>query len=137
MDDGIQQCSGPCGRVKPLNEFSFRNLALEVRHGVCRECYKAWNRSHYERNRATYIANARRNSVVYRAETLRRLVDYLLLHPCVDCGEADVLVLDFDHRDPATKRLAISSMLEGYSWAQIEAEIAKCDVRCANCHRRR
>ena len=65
------------------------------------------------------------------------LADFLRVHPCVDCGEADLLVLDFDHRDPSTKRLEISSMLEGYSWAAISAEIATCDVRCSNCHRRR
>jgi hypothetical protein len=138
VDDGAEKrCAGPCGQSKPLSAFSFKNLALGRRHSVCRECYKAWNRAHYERNRARYIASARRNGVVYRAETLRRLVDYLRRNPCVDCGERDLLVLEFDHRDPATKRMPISSMLEGYGWPQIEAEIDKCDVRCANCHRRR
>jgi hypothetical protein len=137
VDAGSKQCSGPCGQFKPLAAFSFKNLAQGRRHGVCRECYKAWNRAHYERNRATYIANARRNTVSYRADTLRRLADYLRHNPCVDCGETDLLVLEFDHRDPSTKRMSVSSMLEGYSWLQIEAEIGKCDVRCANCHRRR
>jgi hypothetical protein len=61
---------------------------------------------------------------------------YLLEHPCVDCGESDVTVLDFDHvRD--SKRMDVSALVAGgYSWHAIADEIAKCDVRCANCHRR-
>jgi hypothetical protein len=62
---------------------------------------------------------------------------YLREHPCIDCGEKDILVLDFDHvRDIKLK--SISAMLrQGATLDQIKLEIAKCDVRCANCHRRR
>jgi len=52
-----------------------------------------------------------------------------------DCGEPDPVVLEFDHRDPNEKRIGISSMLTSSKEA-ILAEIAKCDIRCANCHRR-
>lgn len=65
-----------------------------------------------------------------------RLRRYLEQHACVDCGEFDPEVLDFDHlRD---KRNNVSTMLwSGMLWKAIEDEIAKCEVRCANCHRRR
>lgn len=64
------------------------------------------------------------------------LAAYLAEHPCVDCGMSDVRVLDFDHRDPTTKRLCIAQMLTGgWTWQAILDEIDKCDVRCANCHR--
>jgi hypothetical protein len=46
-------------------------------------------------------------------------------------------VLEFDHHDRATKREDVSRLMAYSSWRRIEAEIAKCDVRCANCHRRR
>ena len=68
---------------------------------------------------------------------MRHVIEYLLRHPCIDCGEVDLIVLEFDHRDPSTKRMAVSSLLRYSSWTLIEAEIAKCDVRCANCHRRK
>jgi hypothetical protein len=55
---------------------------------------------------------------------------------CVDCGEGDPVVLDFDHR--ADKRGDVSKLAAwGVSIATLQREIAKCDVRCANCHRRR
>lgn len=64
--------------------------------------------------------------------------DYLRQHPCMDCGEADPTVLDFDHRDGMQKLSSISRIIfDGMSMARLIAEIAKCDIRCANCHRRR
>jgi hypothetical protein len=66
----------------------------------------------------------------------RQRWDYLLAHPCVDCGEADPVVLEFDHR--GNKRAQIVDLMRKHaSWTDVLAEIQKCDVRCANCHRRR
>ncbi len=60
---------------------------------------------------------------------------YFSTHPCCDCGETDPLVLEFDHlRD---KRFNIGSALPYRNWESILAEIEKCEVVCANCHRRR
>lgn len=57
-------------------------------------------------------------------------------HPCVDCGEPDPIVLEFDHvRFPKEFEIA-DAIPRGISWARIELEIAKCEMRCANCHRR-
>jgi hypothetical protein len=53
---------------------------------------------------------------------------------CVDCGERDMLVLEFDHA--GTKRGQISSMVWNVSLQTLVREIAECEVRCCNCHRR-
>jgi hypothetical protein len=71
------------------------------------------------------------------AKNLCRLLHYLRQHPCVDCGESDPVVLDFDHRDASLKRATVSVLIWATSWAVVEQEMARCDVRCANCHRRR
>lgn len=63
------------------------------------------------------------------------VLEYLRAHPCVDCGETNPVCLDFDHTK-GIKKLSISNMLSrDYSWKTIIDEIAKCEVRCANCHR--
>lgn len=72
-------------------------------------------------------------------EIKRRWVcEYLIEHPCVDCGEPDILVLEFDHRGDITKHANVSTMINStYSLARVQEEVAKCDVRCANCHKRK
>jgi hypothetical protein len=70
-------------------------------------------------------------------ENRARLNEYKATHPCVDCGEADPIVLEFDHV-AGKKRMELSRMLtHGCSWETIMSEIAKCVMRCANCHRRK
>jgi len=64
------------------------------------------------------------------------LYEYLLSHPCVDCGERDPIVLDFDHLRDKKYRVA-NIVATGCSWERIVLEIEKCAVRCANCHRRK
>lgn len=64
------------------------------------------------------------------------LYGYVSTHPCVDCGESDPIVLEFDHRDPSTKRFPITQITR-YSLEETKEEIEKCDVRCANCHRKK
>jgi hypothetical protein len=95
----------------------------------------AYGREHYRANREKYIAAEARRKRARVEERMRYLVDYLRSHPCVDCGEADPLVLEFDHL--AGKRFAISQGFSGRNWQSVLDEIAKCDVVCANCHRRR
>lgn len=63
------------------------------------------------------------------------LLDYLQTHPCVDCGEKDPIVLEFDHVR-GEKILNVTAMATAPR-EKVLAEIAKCDIRCANCHRRR
>lgn len=66
----------------------------------------------------------------------RQYVDqYLASNPCVDCRESDPIVLDFDHLRNKTKN--ISTMIRDSStMEELQAEIKKCVVRCANDHRR-
>ncbi len=126
-----------CGVEKPLSEFAFRSLATSERQSHCRACHAAYRRQHYLRNRDVYIAREAARIKAFRIENRVKMFDYLSIHPCVDCGETDVLVLEFDHRDPATKKRDIGFMAARKPWKFVLAEIEKCDVRCVNCHRRR
>lgn len=74
----------------------------------------------------------------HRVKVRKLLFEYLSTKKCIDCGENDPIVLDFDHRIPSEKFKPVSIMLSGhYSWKSVEKEIQKCEIRCANCHRRK
>jgi 5-methylcytosine-specific restriction endonuclease McrA len=72
-----------------------------------------------------------------RAERRKQFIwDYLLEHPCVECGESNPVVLEFDHIDPSTKTMSVSEMMmKHYSLKRVQEEIEKCVVRCSNCHK--
>jgi 5-methylcytosine-specific restriction endonuclease McrA len=95
------------------------------------------------RQREWYIANreyhlARTNARHERARgAIRQLIaEYLSTHPCVDCGEDDPIVLDFDHVGEKSFGIA-SAVQRSMNLDKVRAEIAKCEIRCANCHRRK
>ncbi len=132
----VRTCSR-CHAVKPIDEFAIKERTRGTRRSYCRPCARAYGREHYERNRAYYLAKARRSRARFRAASRDLAYDYLKTHPCVDCGESDPVVLEFDHRDPGTKLLSVSELIRHRSAAMVAAEIEKCDVRCVNCHRRR
>jgi hypothetical protein len=73
--------------------------------------------------------------VLYNKQQFKkRLLDIKEASGCVDCGLKNHIVLDFDHLHD--KKYNISRMIhDGFSWAAIKKEIAKCEVVCANCHR--
>jgi hypothetical protein len=45
--------------------------------------------------------------------------------------------MDFDHRDRTTKTAAVTRMVGRAGFERILAEVDKCDIVCANCHRAR
>ena len=126
-----------CGETKSLDQFPpVRRSEPEKLQNWCRACFAAANNRNYQNNIERERARLYRNRARRRAESQHRAIEYLLVHPCVDCGEKDIVVLQFDHlRD---KKFNISTMIaNGSSWVRIAAEIEKCVVRCANCHRLR
>lgn len=99
---------------------------------------KATAAEHYRRNAPEIKARAKAHNAKTSDIVRAWVAEYLRGHPCVDCGEIDSIVLEFYHRDRAAKRIEISRMLRrGFSLESVKAEVGKCDVRCANCHRRK
>ena len=56
---------------------------------------------------------------------------------CVDCGESDPIVLEFDHVRGKKKKAIADMMSHSYSIQTIKEEIRKWEIRCANCHRKK
>lgn len=90
-------------------------------------------RRYYERNPDVYRAKNDR-----KRARLRRMVVVAKCVPCSDCQRRyPFYVMDFDHRDPQLKEALISKLVDRGSLRRLREEMAKCDVVCANCHRKR
>lgn len=87
--------------------------------------------------REKHLARIQANTDRYLTEKREWLDAYLAGHPCVDCGEDDPVVLEFDHVR-GVKKYIVSRMMNarGQRLPKVIEEVAKCEVRCANCHRR-
>lgn len=93
--------------------------------------HRAW----YETNKTTLFEQTKARRKRIAPEIRGYILNYLLAHPCIDCGERDPVVLEFDHRPGEVKRFNLAqSIRKNFSLASIKTEIEKCDVRCANCH---
>lgn len=78
------------------------------------------------------LASVKRQMVI--AERVSLLND-LRSRPCSDCGGTfPTVCMDFDHRDPSDKHSEVTSLAFG-RLDTLLAEIDKCDIVCANCHR--
>jgi hypothetical protein len=124
-----------CVALKPPAEFAWRNKAERRYDSFCRPCRAAYKKAHYAANKRRYIERAQERKRELALERTLYLIAFFRSHPCVDCGEADPVVLEFDHR--RDKLFSIGMELSQRKWQSILAEIEKCDVVCANCHRRR
>jgi len=104
---------------------------------MCRPCHAEYHREHYLANKERYVDQARERKQLLNRVRTAYLLDFFSSNPCADCGESDPVVLEFDHLDAMSKRFAIGNALAYRSWKAIREEMDKCEVVCANCHRRR
>ncbi|KRE21197.1 hypothetical protein ASG80_14185 [Agromyces sp. Soil535] len=132
----VKTCS-TCRRSLDYSEFNARAASPDGHQSVCRDCNKARSKRYYAENVEKHRKAVAAQVAKTRAAHIKRIGEYLLDHSCVDCGERDIRVLDFDHRGGTEKSAEVMKLAKAaYSWARVSAEIAKCDVRCRNCHAR-
>lgn len=114
---------GLCGRQAGHN--GKHRSAESIQAG--RELSKAYKKNHPE-ERAARHAQIRENRAF--------ITQYKLERGCVDCGySAHAAALDFDHMPGTAKLFSIGQTGATCARAKLLAEIAKCEVVCANCHR--
>jgi hypothetical protein len=99
------------------------------------EKQRATRRAYYERHRER-LRPINQERQRRKRRKLKALVDAAKASGCIKCPEKDLRCLDLHHRDPAEKSFGFGEQMYGVSVARLEAEIAKCDVLCANCHRK-
>lgn len=127
-----------CLREQPLAAFSRRNARGDL-HSHCKDCVKAASRAHYL---ATSTVQRRYDGSfdekAYFAEKNRahkeKLTGVKKGCPCTDCGrELPAPCMEFDRVQPG--KVQDLSQMRNYRVEAVEAELAKCELVCANCHR--
>jgi hypothetical protein len=126
-----------CGVLWPITEFAYRVKSRGTRRSHCRSCTSEYGRRHYRRNRETYLNKSWSRDRTDRLDLRAWIYEYLRCHPCIDCGETDPVLLDFDHRESSEKIETVGFLVARGRREEAIAEVSKCDIRCANCHRRR
>jgi len=127
----MKQCQ-ICKADKSESEFGNNKTKFDGLQSYCKSCSRAKDKKCYSTNpdRARKIRDRERSTRVSNRQWLMTL---LVGKSCIDCGMSNVVCLDYDHVR-GTKYKSVSRM-KGQSQKRILAEIAKCDVRCSNCHR--
>jgi len=118
-----------CGGAKPLDEF--HRYARQGRQVWCKPCRKEYDRAYHARN-----AERRRLQVKERRIRLVRLNRHLkAFGPCADCGgRFHLAAMEWDHLPGHTKHDDVASLARAGKTRQFHAELAKCELVCANRH---
>jgi hypothetical protein len=118
--------------TKALGDFNKNRSKADGHQSYCRPCSRTTNNMLY-REDEDFRRRIRQRNNMWRKELAKRIFEYLLEHPCVDCGERNPVLLHFDHLSDKVSGLA-DLVRHGHSWGKLITEIKKCEVRCANCH---
>jgi protein-arginine kinase activator protein McsA len=132
-----QKYCGTCKKDKDVDQFNKNKAKPDGLSTICRKCSNKHSKEYYKKHGEKMRKQIHNRNKERVKETRRKIYEYYLTHPCIDCGEDDPIVLEFDHVR-GTKRENVSKLIcDGLSWNVVENEIKKCEVRCANCHRRK
>lgn len=122
-------------RVKEtMHKHDAGRYAKNVAVGTCTKCKKRPARPGRTQCEVCGAKDSRASIDRVRA-TKERAIEYLG-GACADCGlrTCVVDVYDFHHVNPSEKTSTIRD-LRNRSWETIKAELDKCVLLCANCHR--
>lgn len=115
-----------CNTKKDVTEFHKNGKGKSGLSSYCKVCQRTYKKKHYQDNKQKYIDTTNKNRQWF--------IDYKKTLKCNRCGFAHPAALDFHHIDPNTKDFNMARVSKGNK-DKIIAEIAKCEVLCANCHR--
>jgi hypothetical protein len=131
----MKQCS-KCKQYLDKSKFNKKAVSKDGLDYICRDCARKKYKKYYAENVVYERERTYTRRIKNRSINQGYIFEYLREHPCVDCGQNDPLVLDFDHLYDKTYNVSYMSAF-GYSIESMKEEIKKCEIRCCNCHRRK
>lgn len=125
----MQKKCHTCKEVKDANLFSRATANKDGLQHQCKSCRKKIDAEYYKSN------PKKRNKTVERNEIIKKIIyDYKKERGCKYCDENIPCCLDF-HHIKGDKKFNVSQH-NHVALHKILAEMNKCDVVCANCHRK-
>lgn len=125
-----------CKLPFPQENYYKNNNRPDGLQSYCIACSKARSKERYKNFSVEQKKEIRKAGQDKRIRNRQYLWDFVKRNPCVDCGEKDPVVLELDHiRDKSNDVSVLSA--QAVSIERLQEELDKCEVRCANCHRRK
>lgn len=122
-----------CKIEKDIDEFPFKNKEKNVRHSACKECWKEIRKKSYNKDKKITRDRNKRN----KNKNVEWYREYKSNLKCNRCPENHIAYLEFHHSDSEKKEFNVLTLIRStYSIKKILIEIEKCEVLCANCHRK-
>lgn len=122
-----------CKIEKNVKEFGKNKTRKDGYQHSCRKCRKIYIRNHYIKNKQSYLDRNKKIDIKIR----KMITEIKIKSKCIECNENHPAVLDFHHINEKEKKFTISQWKpKGKGLLQILKEIKKCEVLCANCHRK-
>ena len=123
-----------CNIPKLEKEFRKNIKKIDGLDVNCKVCVREKDKINYYKNLEISRKKAATSKKEIRYKKRQVILEYLKKCFCIDCGENNPIVLEFDHIK--NKTFNVSYLIhKDVSLNKIFAEIDKCEVRCANCHR--
>ena len=95
----------------------------------CKTCRKAYDAAYWQRTK--HRPHRRKD----RSDAFRAWYERLKSRPCADCGATfPPAVMHWDHLPGTSKGGDVGRIATRHNRAAVLAEIAKCELVCANCH---
>jgi len=120
-----------CQEVKEFSEFYKSKRTKDGLHGYCKVCDKKRRGEWYAKNKNLVLERQR----LQRIEQREWFNDLKSKLKCEICEEQHPAIIDFHHRDPKEKKFSLGNH-RSYTKKGILEEMRKCDILCANCHRK-
>jgi len=134
-------------KLSPCGTWGAYQRHLKNGEIACRACKDAAAQEFRKRNgskprrAAKFVNNKTRMKFMRQIVRQAVVLEKMRRGQCLDCGrlcdESNFFAFDFDHRDPADKAFAVSQFGNKEKLEPLHAEMAKCDLVCAYCHRLR
>lgn len=124
-----------CKLDKSIDSFGENSFYSRGYDYYCKDCRSSFETKYRHNNKEKSNVKVEKYKTKNRKECRDKYWQYLLTHPCVDCGESDPIVLEMDHLRDKKYNVATLIGVGSYKWDTIQTELDKCVSRCVNCHR--